>query len=109
MPETSTLGPGDVLVGHVARPGHGGGHTTWTCRTCDQTMYGQPLNTHCSTLDGPASAHLDTIEAMAHRAEVRATGLILLEPIRADPRPTYCSARHLLPWWRADCCVKDAS
>ena len=55
------------------------------------------------------SAHLDTIEAMAHRAEVRATGLILLEPIRADPRPTYCSARHLLVWWRADCCVNDAS
>mgnify|MGYP003289994991 CR=1 FL=1 len=22
--------------------GHGGGHTTWTCRTCDQTVYGPP-------------------------------------------------------------------
>ena len=22
---------------------HGGGHTTWTCRTCDQTVYGPPL------------------------------------------------------------------
>jgi hypothetical protein len=24
-----------------------------------------------------------------------------MEPIRADSRPTYCSSRHLLPWWRA--------
>jgi hypothetical protein len=34
--------------------GHGGGHTTWTCRTCDTTVYGPPINTHCTTLDGPA-------------------------------------------------------
>ena len=26
--------------------GHGGGHTSWTCRVCDQTVYGPPLNTH---------------------------------------------------------------
>ncbi len=39
------LGPGEVLVGHQACLGHGGGHTTWTCRTCDQTVYGPPLNT----------------------------------------------------------------
>jgi hypothetical protein len=29
-----------------------GGHTTWTCRTCDETVYGPPLNTHCTALDG---------------------------------------------------------
>jgi len=34
--------------------GHGGGHTTWTCRKCDQTVYGPPINTHCTALDGPA-------------------------------------------------------
>ena len=41
-----------VLVGHQACLGHGGGHTTWTCRTCDQTVYGPPLNTHCTALEG---------------------------------------------------------
>ena len=53
-PNGHILGPNQVLVGHQACLGHGGGHTTWTCRTCDQTMYGPPLNTHCHTLDGPA-------------------------------------------------------
>ena len=53
-PNGHTLGPGEVLVGHQACLGHGGGHTTWTCRTCDQTVYGPPLNTHCTALDGPA-------------------------------------------------------
>jgi hypothetical protein len=46
-------------VGHQARLGHGGGHTTWTCRTCDQTVYGPPMNTHCTTLEGGGHrAHL---------------------------------------------------
>jgi hypothetical protein len=45
-------GPGDVLVSHQACLGHGGGHTTWTCRTCDQMVYGPPVNTHCTCLDG---------------------------------------------------------
>ena len=44
------LCPGEVLVVHQACLGRGGGHTTWTCRTCDQTVYGPPLNTHCTTL-----------------------------------------------------------
>jgi hypothetical protein len=42
------LGPGEVLVGHQACLGHGGGHTTWTCRTCDAVVYGPPLNSHCN-------------------------------------------------------------
>ena len=46
-PNGHTLGPNQVLVGHQACLGHGGGHTTWTCRCCDQTVYGPPLNTHC--------------------------------------------------------------
>ena len=37
-PNGHRLGPGQVLVGHQACLGHGGGHTTWTCRTCDQTV-----------------------------------------------------------------------
>ena len=52
MPNGHQLGPGEVLVGHQACLGHGGGHTTWTCRTCDQTVYGPPMNTHCSALEG---------------------------------------------------------
>ena len=49
------IGPGDVLVGHRACLGHGGGHTTWTCRTYDQTVYGPPLNTHCTRLERAAT------------------------------------------------------
>ena len=37
---------------------HGGGHTTWTCRACDQTVFGPPLNKHCHTLDGPAAVRI---------------------------------------------------
>jgi hypothetical protein len=53
-PNGHTLGAGQVLVGRQACLGHGGGHTTRTCRTCDQTVYGPPLNAHCAALDGPA-------------------------------------------------------
>jgi hypothetical protein len=40
--------------------GHGGGHTTWTCRLCDETVYGPPLNTHCTTLEGPATVRISS-------------------------------------------------
>jgi len=54
-PNGHPLGPNQVLVGHVACLGHGGGgHTSWHCRTCDAVVDGPPLNTHCHTLDGPA-------------------------------------------------------
>jgi hypothetical protein len=59
-PNGHTLGPSEVLVGHQACLGHGGGHTTWSCRTCDATVYGPPLNTHCGALDGPAIARIST-------------------------------------------------
>jgi hypothetical protein len=36
----------NLSLGHQACLGHGGGHTTWTCRTCDETVYGPQLNTH---------------------------------------------------------------
>ena len=54
-PNGHTLGPGQVLVGHQACLGHGGGHTTWTCRECDATVYGPPLNTHVTTLAAATS------------------------------------------------------
>jgi hypothetical protein len=57
-PNGHILGPNQVLVGHQACLGHGGGHTTWTCRICDATVYGPPLNTHCHTLDGPAEVRI---------------------------------------------------
>ena len=54
-PNGHPLGPNQALVGYVPCLGHGGGgHTTWTCRTCDAVVYGPPLNTHCTALDGPA-------------------------------------------------------
>jgi hypothetical protein len=41
--------------------GHDGGHTTWTCRTCDdETVHGPPLNTHCTALEGPAAVRIST-------------------------------------------------
>src|SRR6478609_1677806 len=50
-PNGHTLGPGEVLVGHQACLGHGGGHTTRHCRTCDAVVvHGPPLNTHCTAL-----------------------------------------------------------
>jgi len=48
------------LVGHQPNLGHGGGHTTWTRRPCDQTVYGAPLNTHCTALEGPATVRIFT-------------------------------------------------
>jgi hypothetical protein len=71
-PNGHALGPGEVPVGHHACLGHGGGHTTWTCRTCDETVYGPMLNTHCTTLDGPGGSthlqrHLDPFSVLIER------------------------------------------
>ena len=61
-PNGHPLGPGQVLVGHVACLGHGGGgHTSWHCRTCDATVYGPPLAAHCTALEGPASVRISII------------------------------------------------
>lgn len=57
-PNGHTLAAGQVLVGHAACTGHGGGHTTWTCRACEATVYGPALGTHCSVLDGPAAVRI---------------------------------------------------
>jgi hypothetical protein len=38
--------------------GHGGGHTTWTCPACDKTVYGPPLNTHCSAPEVSAAVRI---------------------------------------------------
>jgi hypothetical protein len=40
--------------------GHGGGHLTWTCRTCDQTVDRLPVGPHCSVVDGPAAVRIST-------------------------------------------------
>ena len=64
------LRSGQVLVGHVACRGHGGGHTTWHCTRCsisEPPIYGPPLNTHCTVLAGPARStdlqrHVTVIE-----------------------------------------------
>jgi hypothetical protein len=54
-PNGHALGGGQVLVGHTACAGHGGGHVVWNCRTCEEMVYGPPLNTHCTVLDVPRS------------------------------------------------------
>ena len=41
-PNGCPLTSSQVLVGHVACLGHGGGgHTSWHCRTCDAVVYGR--------------------------------------------------------------------
>lgn len=55
-PRGHELEPSQVLVGHVACLGHGGGHTVWHCRQCpddEQPTYGPALGKHCSVLAGP--------------------------------------------------------
>jgi hypothetical protein len=59
-PNGHQLGAGQVLVGQQACLGHCGGHTTWTCRACDATVYGPPMNTHCSALEGRATVRFST-------------------------------------------------
>ena len=60
-PNGHPLGPNQVLVGHVACLGHGGGgHTSWHCRICDAVVYGPPLNIHCTALEGPATVRIST-------------------------------------------------
>jgi hypothetical protein len=54
----NSLTHGRDLAQATGQPAERGGHTTWTCRTCGQTVYGPPLNTHCTTLDGPATVRL---------------------------------------------------
>jgi hypothetical protein len=43
LPHGHNLGPNQILVGHQACLGHGGGHTTWRCHRCETTVYGPPL------------------------------------------------------------------
>ena len=67
-----------VLVGHQACLGQGGGHTTWTCRTCDQTVYGPALNTHCTALDGPGTVRISNARSKIPRGG-RLIGSLLVE------------------------------
>jgi hypothetical protein len=46
-----------------------GGHTSWHCRTCDALVYGSPLNTHCTALDGPAAVRISNARALADGLE----------------------------------------
>ena len=59
-PNGHPLGPNQVLVGpsSLPRPRRRAHHMD--CRTCDETVYGPPLNTHSSALDGPATVRIST-------------------------------------------------
>lgn len=52
-PNGHCLGANQVLVGHAACQPHRG-HTTWTCLTCEATVYGPALD-GCAVLNGPAA------------------------------------------------------
>ena len=51
-PNNHPLGPGQVTVGHLGCSCPGG-HITWACAVCDQTLYAPPLSAHCRILNGP--------------------------------------------------------
>ena len=60
-PNGHSLGPNQVLVGHVVCLGHGGGgHVSWACTLCDAVVYGPPMAKHCTALEGPAAVRLST-------------------------------------------------
>jgi hypothetical protein len=66
-PNGDELGAGQVLVGHTACSGHGGGgHTIWHCRVCEAVVYGPPLAKHCNVTVGPAAVRIST---SPHRPE----------------------------------------
>jgi hypothetical protein len=55
-PNGHPLGPNQVLVGHQACLGHGGGHTTWTCRHATRRCTGRcSTPQHCGCCDFTAS------------------------------------------------------
>ncbi|MDT5098135.1 MAG: hypothetical protein QOC76_1872 [Mycobacterium sp.] len=90
-PNGHTLGPNRVLVGQQARLGHGGGHTAWTCRTCDQTVYGLPLNTQCTCLDGAARvriSNVNLIDTGGGPISVTRRTRNLVGACRSSPAPT---------------------
>src|ERR1700716_2304635 len=65
--------PNQVLVGHVACLGHGGGgHTSWHCRTCDAVLYGPPLNSHCTALE--SGVHIKAVADLLGHPSIAITG-----------------------------------
>jgi len=77
-PNGHPLGPNQVLVGHVACLGYGGGgHTSWHCRTCDAVAYGPPLNTHCQRGGWTCGcADLNTAQDQSTKRPTRSSHLV---------------------------------
>ena len=103
-PTGHPFGPNQVLVGHQACLGHGG-HTTWTCRTCQRTVYGPPPKTHCpatssfvSVFSGSARMLLGSMSLAKY-----ARYLALLAPLalsggqRGDDTSSPRCSRHRCP------------
>lgn len=53
-PAGNQLGASMVLVGQQSCTGH----TTRVCRASDTSVYGPPLNTYCTVIDGPAAERI---------------------------------------------------
>lgn len=54
-PNGHPLTGGRVLVGHMPCAGpFPGGHTTWSCRACDATVYAPALTEQCELIHGAA-------------------------------------------------------
>src|SRR4051812_27051617 len=88
--------PNQVLVGHVACLGHGGGgHASWHCRTCDAVVYGPPLSSHCTALQEPATVRISTATLDPHgwRADCR-FGFVELDQAPARVRMGKASPFH---------------
>src|SRR6185295_6965953 len=72
-PNGHPLGPNQVLVGHVACLGHGGGgHISWHCRTCDAVLYGPPMKSHCTALE--SGVHIKAVADLFGHSSIAITG-----------------------------------
>ena len=79
-PNGHTLGPNQVLVGHVACLGHGGGHTIWHCRTCGPVVHGAAAGHTARRSKACDSADLDPPKLTGNRSAVMGSERPRLNP-----------------------------
>lgn len=73
-PRGRQLRPGEVLVGHPACLGHGGGHTTSTCLRCDGVRAAAKHPLHEAERAGDCSDQLSSPRVVASPSSVWVPG-----------------------------------
>jgi hypothetical protein len=105
------LGRGEVLVGHQACLGHGGGHTTWTCRnradfSTLRTCRMRNLDKRC-VLSGCAAKHRGGRRAAAAESVLASAGVRERHLPTAPDRVTGADLRMMT--WRLVCARRSSS